>query len=267
MKHSARLVSLTVLGILLVSVKPAGAQPSCKSILLKPALIDTNGDGPTPGTDGTIDPMFCGPNTIIIQNPWQNCDNSGNFLNTFNVTFDPATNQILSISRNRGDQVEEIIPAYNPVGSPDSFTMTVTKGSSVIHTGTATLIRNGFGAVSGIFFGPPINLELDLVFHIGPGGQPDYVSLPWSQMGALGVHDNPGCGPASDGSTPQIWIPLANGTVDADPTIPGVPSTNVPVGSAGVPAVPMLSRSMTIVLTVGLMIAGLVSLRRGGLGF
>ena len=266
MKNSVHRVSLTGMGILLIFLaKPAGAQPSCKPILLKPALIDTDGNGPTPATDGTITPLFCSNNTVMIANPWQDCDHSGNTLNTFDVTIDPKTNEILSISRNRIDQQENVVPTYDSSGNIQSFNMTVTKNSSIAHQGTATLIKGPGGGFTGIFFGPPINLELDFVFHLDSGGNPDYVSLPWGQMGALGVHNNPGCGPASDGSTPQIWIPLLKGSVDTDPTVPGVPP-NVPLGLLAV-SVPTISRGMAIALALLLLSSGSVILRSRGIGF
>jgi hypothetical protein len=253
--------------ISLLAMLAAGAvaaQPSCDPVLLHPALIDTNGDGPTPATDGTITPLFCPPGTLLIQNPWQDCDGSGGFHNAFLLTFDPTTNQILSISRDRGFEQESIIPSYDSAGNPLEFAMTVMKDSSVAQQGSAKLLRNTQGEFTGIFFGDPIDLQLDFVYHTGPNGLPDYVSLPWSQTAAIGVKTNPGCGPASDGSTPQIWIPLVNGAIDVNPVVPGVP----PILTVGVSrTIPTLSGAMTIALAVSILAAGMFQLRRSGLGF
>jgi hypothetical protein len=240
------------------------AQPTCQPVFLSPVLIDTNGDGPTPGTDGTITPQFCPPGTVLIQNPWEDCDGSGGFHNAFLMTFDPTTNQILSISRDRGTEQENIVPSYDGAGNPEQFSMTVMKNSSIAQQGSAKLLRNSQGAYSGIFFGDPIDLELDFVIHSGKNGLPDYVSLPWSQTAAIGVKTNPGCGPASDGSTPQIWVPLVNGVIDVNPVLPGVPP-NLTVG--GSRTIPTLSAGMTLALAASILAAGLFQLRRGGLGF
>jgi hypothetical protein len=244
----------------------AGAVPViCKPILRQPALIDTNGDGPTPATDGAITPTFCpGTNTIVIQNPWQDCDGSGALHNSFLVTFDPITNQVLSISRDRGSEQENIVPTYDALGNPSQFSMTVDKGGTTAQQGSATLLRDGTGAYSGLFFGPPINLELDFVFHYGSNGLPDYVSFPWSQTAAIGVKTNPGCGPASDGSTPQIWVPLFNGIVDLNPELPGLPP---PIRVGSNQRVPTLSGAMTIALAVSILGVGIFQLRRSGIGF
>jgi hypothetical protein len=264
MRIPARLVPTVVISLLvMLGAGAVGAQPSCDPVFLKPALIDTNGDGPTPGTDGTITPLFCPPDTLLIQNPWQDCNGSGAFHNAFLLTFDPKTNQILSISRDRGNEQENVVPTYDPLGNPTEFAMTVNKGGSTAQQGSATLLRDGSGAFSGIFFGPPIDLQLDFVFHFDQNGRPDYMSLPWSQTAAIGVKTNPGCGPASDGSTPQIWVPLVNGTIDVNPVLPGIPPLRVGSNQK----IPTLSGGMTLALAASILAAGLFQLRRSGLGF
>lgn len=269
MRISARFMPTVVISLLvMLGAGAVSAQPACDPVFLKPALIDTNGDGPTPATDGTINPLFCPPGTLLIQNPWQDCNGSGDLHNSFLLTFDPSTNQILSITRDRGNEVESIVPSYDSAGNPNQFAMKVTKDNNVVaQEGTASLLKNTLGEYTGIFFGSPIDLELDFVFHTGPNGQPDYVSLPWSQTSALGVGVNggfTGCGPVPDGSTPQIWVPLVNGVLDVNPVVPGVP----PILKLGVSkTIPTLSRGMTIALAVLILAVGMFQMRRSGLGF
>ena len=268
MRVSARFMSTVVISLLvMLGAGAVDAQPSCDPVFLKPALIDTNGDGPTPQTDGTITPLFCPPNTLLIQNPWEDCNKSGDLHNSFLLTFDPSTNQILSITRDRGNEQEDIVPSYDGAGNPNQFAMSVHKGGSIVQQGSATLLKNTLGEYTGILFGDPINLELDFVYHIGPDGKPDYVSLPWSQTAALGVGVNggmDGCGPVPDGSTPQIWVPLVNGVLDVNPVVPGIP----PILKVSVSrTIPTLSGGMTIALAVLILAAGMFQMRRSGLGF
>jgi len=267
MRVPARSLPTAMLSLAVIfGAATAGAVPVvCQPILLQPALVDTNGDGPTRATDLAITPTFCpGPSTIVIQNPWQDCNGSGALHNSFLVTFDPITNQILSISRDRGTEQENVVPTYDGLGNPTQFAMTVNKGGTTAQQGSATLLRDGSGAYSGLLFGPPINLELDFVFHYGSNGLPDYVSLPWSQTAAIGVKTNPGCGPASDGSTPQIWVPLVNGTIDVNPDLPGLPP---PIRVGANQSVPTLSGGVTIALALSILGVGVFQLRRSGIGF
>jgi len=270
MRVPARLLPLGVMSLLFVLVASAASAVviPCTPLFLKPVLIDTDGNGPTPATDGTIDPQYCpGPQTLVIQNPWEDCNKSGDLHNSFLLAFDPITNQILSITRDRGGEQENIVPGYDAGGNPSQFAMTVNKGGSVVQEGTATLLKNTLGEYTGIFFGDPINVQLDFVFHIGPNGQADYVSLPWSQTAALGhgvQGGMTGCGPVPDGSVPQLWIPLVNGVLDVNPVLPGIP----PILKVSVSrTIPTLSSGMTIALAVSILAVGLFQLRRSGLGF
>jgi len=66
-----------------------------------------------------------------------------------------------------------------------------------------------------------------------------------------------------DGSTPQIWVPLVNGTIDVNPVLPGIPPLRVGSNQK----IPTLSGGMTLALAASILAAGLFQLRRSGLGF
>jgi hypothetical protein len=268
MSKSARyFILILVVAVVSAGARRAEAQCSVQAILASPALIDTSEDGkPTPGVDQQINPLYCAQTKMLtITNPWQDCNGSGANHNQFLVGFDGKTGLINSVMRDRGDQQEEVDVTGLSGGQPDAFSMKVTKGATQT-TGNAFLIPGPGGNFTGIHLGAPIDLDLDFVYEdINGDGKPDYLSLPWAQMGAVGAFAN--CGPSRpDSLIPQIFIPLSNGKIAVD-DVPGFPPGPKIAPDSIYPSVPTLSRSVTMLLAVLLLSVGMFQLRRSGLGF
>lgn len=241
---------------------------------LHPALIDINNNGrPTPGVDMPIVPTFSPlSNTLTIVNPWQDCNGSGALHNGFVLTFDLITGLPTKATRDRGDQIETIIPTgYFTPTEPDAFHMTVTKAGVTVKSGDLALIDSGHGYFSGIAINGNVVANIDFTYaDLNVDGVADFISLPWGQTAALGVKTNFGCGPG--GTTPQIWVPLINNQIVLDLDGNGQPDPNFlaspPVAPANLyAAIPTLSTSALVLFAVTLLGLSLFQLRRVGLGF
>jgi len=277
MRRPARPVFAAVFAILLFAVQRPSATAQIPGGMLgpnAPALVDTNNNGrPTPGVDLPIIPTFdSASNVLTIVNPWQDCNGSGALHNGWLFSFNPSTGLPDKATRDRGDQIETIIPTgYFSPTEPDAFHMTVTKGGTIIKQGDLALIDSGHGYFSGISIDGSVVASIDFTYaDLNYDGIADFISLPWGQTAALGVKMNFGCGPG--GTTPQIWIPLINNQIVLDLDGNGQPDPNFfaspPLAPGNLYAIiPTLSTSALVLFAATLLGVGLFQLRRVGLGF
>lgn len=243
-----------------------------------PAFLDNDGSGGPSCGDTPIVPLFdLTTQTITIPNPYQNCDGSGNNDNTFMLvrTGDPQTGTPFELIRDREPNLEErVFPtAFFQSFEPSAGELDIYRSGNLVQSGIGHLVQGGgafFGGVSGQrTLGGNESATMSFVYTgTGGDGGPAYVSLPWSQLQALGVLNTKCSTPV-----PQIFIPLSNGKIVLDLDGNGAPDPNVfssppltPQAGIGV-GIPAGSRGTMAILAAVLVGAGLLQLRRGGLGF
>jgi hypothetical protein len=184
-----------------------------------PLLIDTNGDGrPSEGVDQGIGLTQTGA-TLAVQSPWDcNPADDDNEANLVDTNSDGKYDRITRRS-DRGLETLNVIPDGQGRISQITYVEGNRQGSG------APVDANGDGVIDGLHVQyvlvstitpPPTVVQTSLVqTDVTGDGQPDYVSVPWSQASALGVDTGDGCGP--DGADPQIWVPLADTNGDGTP--------------------------------------------------
>lgn len=242
-----------------------------------PAFFDSDGSGGPSPCDETILPTYDSlSDAITIPNPYQDCDGSGALHNQFFLLRDKGGTPT-EIHRDRGDQTEVLTPTnfFAPF-EPTSGHLDIFKNGSLIKSGDGHLVPAGgfFGGVSGgQTLGGNVSAAMSFIYGgQAPDGGPAYISLPWSQLAALGLlnHIDGNC-PAGD--PPPIFVPLSNGKIVLDldgdgapdpPFFNSPPLTRQAAIGEGIPAV---SRGTMALLACALVGAALFQLRRGGLGF
>jgi hypothetical protein len=244
--------------------------------LLTPALADTNGDGTATGADAPITPQRTGPTTITLANPWQvGIDPK----NTFTLSNPDISGKFQMISRAGGGGVQSLmVTGFTPGGAPSAFSMHE-MGSHGLITGNGQLLDANldgiFDGVSGSN-GGSVNFSLSFVYVDTNGdGFADYISIPWSQAGLVGVNFRN----TVNGGEPQVFVPLADtngdgkgdaiifdlngdGVPDADLFSSG-PGTFGPVSApASLASVPALSEWVMLFMVLTLTATALWQLRR-----
>lgn len=280
------------LGVILALVPcVALAQPVCPGGDLgmigpcSPILVDTDTTpGPTPGTDTEIVPVMTGPSTMLIPNPWEDCQD---------VT--PSTpKNVLQLSRaslvgggpftvgtrTTDNQQERIGVTQYDAGRPIHFAMNVEKpvGSGHASGDGGVVDANGdhiYDDIEGTGGGGEmgaINFLIDIVID----GSGNYATIPWAEADALAVQSSP-C--VNGGLPAPIHFPIADSTGDGvrdaivlDLDGNGIPDPQFLLGPviAGAQAarfsVPTLSQWG--ILLAGLAIAAVawIQIRSSGLG-
>jgi exosortase sorting signal-containing protein len=233
---ASRSSSLTPWLLAAILAAPALGQ-SPKTHMLSPqfpALVDTNGDGrPTPGVDATFVPSFsAGLGVLTLNSPWGACS-LGSPSGLFVLSNPQAgTGKLQTTSRSTtAETIAVTLGGFTPGNAPTLVNLVETTnlpGVGNNGTGTLTLLP----AVQGGFFdtvhitgsqtGPlPLNnvdVTLSFVtFDVNGDGIPDYISLPWGQLGVLGLGGGNCTVPGNGGPNPQVFVPLASdGTITLD---------------------------------------------------
>lgn len=259
-----------------------------------PALVDSNGNGrPDPGVDAPGTPSGTG-SSAVLSTPWDcgtsspsryyqfsNVGGDGRYQTVGRNTY--GRSQSVSVAQSSAGvatavQFEEnLLPVPSRKGAAPA-------GSVPTATGSAAVVdRNGDGIYDGVAGGRTgggLNFNLDLVLSdITSDGNPDYVSIPWSQSAALGVKPNYNCTPGTP--SPQAWVPLADTNADGrpdsivldlngdnipDPTLFRSPilAPN-PTGGAAMAPIPTLSQWGLVLLSAGMAAAGWAFLQKRGI--
>ncbi len=214
--------------VLVVAIAPlATAQytPSAGAIgNLHPILIDTDGNGPDVG-DGEIVPDMTGPSSMVVPNPWDDCNPSDPDTNELDLTRPPLAGPgpFTGGRRDTENQTETLLADQFAGGRPTRFLMNVNKNSDPTYkTGTGQMLdTNGDGIFDAIQGSGGVTFQIGLLLDDADNDSNyDHVSVPWGQASALGVRNDDGC--MDDGVTnltddPQIWVPLADTTGDGIP--------------------------------------------------
>jgi hypothetical protein len=240
------------------------------------AFFDSDGSGGPSPCDEPIFPTYdAGLDRITIPNPFQNCDGSGNMHNQFDIHRDGSSTPI-ALFRDRGDQTETLTPTgfFEPL-QPMSGQLDIMKFGSLVKSGHGHLVPAGgyfSGVEGGQTLGGSTSATMSFVYTgTGGDGGPAYLSLPWSQLAALGLLNHIDTNCPTD--PPQIFVPLSNGHIVLDLDGDGVPDpgffsspplTKQAAVGFGIPAA---SRGTMALLAAALVGVGLFQLRRGGIGF
>jgi hypothetical protein len=239
-----------------------------------PAVLDTDGSGDPSQCDTPIVPLYDSlADRITIPNPFEDCNKSGALHDQFFLLRN-GSGTPTEIYRDRGDQTEILTPTgfFTP-NQPLSGHLDIQKLGSTVKSGDGSLVPGGpeyfTGVTGGQTLGGNVSATMSFVYKGTDGnGNPAYISLPWSQLAALGVLGN-NC----NTDVPQVFIPLSNRKIVLDLNGDGVPDpiffSSPPLAppvrvTAGIPTV---SRGVMALLAAALVGAGLLQLRRGGLGF
>jgi hypothetical protein len=190
-----------------------------------PALVDTNGDGkPTEGEDLGIVPEVDGTK-LVLDTPWDCNPEDGD--DEFILDDEDEDGKFETATRDSDGSSQQQVTLDDFVnGRP-------TRG---IFTEFGRTDRHGEGSVEdtdqdGIFdsfrledttndsaaaAAEGMSVLVSFVYEDVTGdGRPDYVSIPWSQAGLVGVRKDDDCGP--EGGDPQIFVPLADSNGDGKP--------------------------------------------------
>jgi hypothetical protein len=240
-----------------------------------PAFFDSDGSGGPSPCDQQIVPLYDPvSDAITIHTPYENCDGSNNFDNTFHLLRD-INHVPTEIYRDREPSESEVLTPtdFFLPNQPFGGHLDIFKMGGLIQSGDGHLVPGGPGFFNGVqggqTFGGITTATMSLVFTgTGSGGSPAYVSLPWSQVAALGI-----LATSCPTPVPQVFVPLSNGHIVLDLNGDGIPD---PIFFSSPPltkqagegsGIPTISRGAMALLAAALVGVGLFQLRRGGLGF
>jgi hypothetical protein len=186
-----------------------------------PALVDTNGNGVPDANDHALFPTRNG-NTLRLDTPWDcNPANSNNEAilakSEGSPKFDTGLHE--NGTENQLGRFTQFVEG-DPVGGDIVLTRdcpTTCDSTPITGRGSARLTdQNGDGVFDG-FEGAGRNAhEQEIRLSINFVRVGDYISIPWSAAGVIGVKAAPACG----GPLPQVFIPLAD--LDGDGVPDGV---------------------------------------------
>lgn len=228
-----------------------------------PARLDGNGDGQPNAGDEGVSPVRSGAGTLEIPSRWQCVPGSNS--NVIRLSNRDGSGRFRTASRTNGPLNQSITAGGIVNGTARDFSYEQTRGDTTTATGSITLTdANNDGVPDGARFRGTLTASVSFVFS----SNSDYVSVPWSQVSALGVNSSPSCA----GSLPQVWIPLAdtNGDGRGDSLVLDLDGDNRADGDllAGpavvVPSVPTMGPIARLILMalIGLTGAWFLSRRR-----
>ena len=237
MRHLA--VSLLIFIAVAVA---AMAQPSPTGMLgpITPARAAALSPGTVlPVDDPPIIPFRSVGNTFTLSNPWETAIDANN---TFTLSNLDAGGMYLTATRvtNQGLTQSVTITGFASNGTPNTFAFSQTGGTHGPQTGTAALTQTG-GKFDGAQISSsttPLSVTIPFIFIDTNGdGFGDFVSIPWSYAGLLGVDTSKSI---MGTLNPQIWVPLADTDGDGKPDAvvvdlngDGVPDPDLHQGSPG----------------------------------
>jgi hypothetical protein len=233
-----------------------------------PAFFDSDGSGGPSPCDQQIVPLYDPLSDVItIHTPYENCDGSNNFDNTFHLmrdinTFRPRSFVIASRANRRfhahgffrqpaGERPPRHLQMGGLIQSGDGHPFRADPDSSTGQGGQT------FGNTSA---------TMSLVFTgAGSGGSPLRFA-PWSQVAGLGI-----LATTCPTPVPQVFVPLSNGHIVLDLDCDGIPD---PIFFSSPPSRSRRekeagfrrSRAARWLLAAALVGVALFQLRRGGLG-
>ncbi|HUJ13550.1 MAG TPA: hypothetical protein VL284_07125 [Thermoanaerobaculia bacterium] len=238
----------------------------------------------SPGTllpvdDPPIVPFRASGTQITLSNPWETMIDANN---TFTLSNLDGGGRFLTASRTTtSGLVQSITITGFTSGTPSAFVFSETGGPNGPQGGTGQLVQDSmtgmFNALHIAGSTTPVNATLNFVYLDTNGdGFADWISIPWSEAGLLGVNFNN----EISGIDPQVWVPLADtdgdgkgdaivvdldgdGTPDPDlhQSAPGSFGP-MPAPSSIATNVPTLSEWVTLLLILTLMAVALWQLRR-----
>jgi hypothetical protein len=228
-----------------------------------PVKLDANGDGQPSAGDEGVAPRRAGGGTIEIPSRWQ-CDpeSTNNLIQLSNR--DPG-GRFRTLSRVNGVLNQSVTAGGIVNGTARDFSYEQTRLGATTATGSISLTdANNDGVLDGVRFRGTLTASISFVFS----GNGDFVTVPWSQVSALGLDLNGSC----VGALPQIWVPLAdtNGDGRGDAVVfdldgDGRADADLLAGPAiAVPSVPTMGPIARLILMalIGLTGAWFLSRRR-----
>lgn len=239
-----------------------------------PAFMDFDGSGGPSCGDVPIVPLFdAGSKTVTVPNPYEDCDKSGNLDNVFHLVTDGSGTPTELFRDREPDEEERVFPtAFFTPFEPSAGRLDIYRTGSLIQSGIGHLVNAGgfFGGVTGErTLGGNESATMSFIYQgQAPDGGAAYISLPWSQLEALGVLNTTCSTPV-----PPVFIPLSHGKIVLDLDGDGVPDPPffnspplTPESAVGI-GIPAISRGTMALLAGALVGVALFQLRRGGLGF
>lgn len=213
MKIRTRQATLALALVTPVVLMVVTAQP----FVAEPAAQGSGGGGmfgplaPARAGASTFSPTAAGGGAYLLNNPWD-C-NASNANNTFTFSGGPPYNRVTRSSRG---QAINVTAATNGAATGFSYAdnsrgtgtgaLQDTNSDGIYDTVVGNGMRRGTTAVN-------FSLALQLMDN-NKDGNPDHVSVPWSEVNALGwIKGSDGC----NDSEPQAWVPLADTNGDGKP--------------------------------------------------
>ncbi len=214
------------LAITAMTAPPFVAQPTAQAANRMlgpnfPGLVDSNGNGaPNEGADERIIPTFSG-NTLTVNTRWD-CSRADTD-NQFTLDTPDAQGRYTRMTHLSGFLTHTITPGgtVDSQGIPTSvnFAWSAFFGSNTNGRGYLQDNNNDGAYESGLGVGTsPSGQQRNVTVNwtytdVTGDGNPDYISIPWSQASAVGVVFNDGCGDPD----PQVFAPLADSDGDGRP--------------------------------------------------
>lgn len=166
-----------------------------------PVRLDGNGDGQPSAGDESVSPVRTGGGSVEVPSRWNCTPESPS--NVIQLSNRDGSGRFRTASRTNGPLNQSITAGGIVNGTARDFSYEQTRGDLTTSNGSITLTdANNDGVLDGARFRGTLTASISFVFS----GNSDYVSVPWSQVSALGLNISGSCA----GSLPQIWIPLAD---------------------------------------------------------